>query len=162
MDTKKLSAGSDKASKILLACFWLLIASVVVWDFGFNAKWNDKLLEPYGVYGEGVHLAEAPYSVESDISETIHRHITGKNFSVDGYYAPVLRIIKINEGEYNIIPHELGHHYWWTKLNESQRDEFCEYSADVWQQYSYDGSCEEGYAEWFGDWLKTMLEAGEI
>jgi len=112
---------------ILTAAILIPISYFVIWDLGINAEWHNELLIPYGEYADGVKLAIAPHGFKYDII-TFVMYQKAYNRTVGRYMGYGMNIIKIDREYEDAISHELGHYYWLTRLNQTQRDEFCEYS----------------------------------
>ena len=125
------------------------IAIGVANDFVLNADWKNEELAKYGEFGKGVWMAEAKYDVNHDIIRDMKS--IGKNTTTIAYYKDLVilpPLIKYNKNESWTIPHELGHHFWFSKMNETERENWC--NTFNWTRWSYDFSCSEGFAEFFG------------
>ena len=125
------------------------IAIGVANDFVLNADWKNEELTKYGEFGKGVWLAEARYDVNHDIIHAMKS--LGKNTTTLAYYKDLVilpSLIKYNRNNSWTIPHELGHHFFYVKMNKSERENWC--NTFDWANWSYSGECDEGFAEWFG------------
>ena len=135
--------------------FGLTLVFVVANDFWLNVEWKPELLEGYGEFGEGVLVAEVKYGLENDIILAFSDIASSNGLSAQNttaYYKERVwlmpPIIKLEKNHTDSLPHELAHHFWFSKMNESERDWWC--TTFNWTDWSYDKSCREGFAEFFG------------
>ena len=127
------------------------VAFGVANDFVLNADWKNEELTKYGEFGKGIWLAEARYDVNNDFIHIIGSGFGNTNKTTIAYYKDFIilpALIKYNKGKGWALPHELGHHYFYRRMNTTERENWC--NTFDWANWSYDGTCDEGFAEFFG------------
>lgn len=71
------------------------------------------------------------------------------------FYTPHFNVVKFRKDDEGTVPHELGHVVWHEYLSDENKSTFCD--TFDWVGYSRNGSCEEGFAEYFAEGLKGDL-----
>ena len=162
---KRLNKTLYQHIKLLALGLLLYVSNIVLYDFyweydvtDYDDTWIRERIPTE--YFEGTNITYTSNNV-------IHRKHAATVFARTGLrYAGVYWLndengtaqikVKIDEPNETLrtVLHELGHHDFYTRLNGTLRQKFCEYSD--WQEWSYDGTCEEGYAEVFA--LQRVVE----
>lgn len=153
--TTKFSKKNRKVSSFAVA-FAIVglftIAFGIAHDFIINADWKNEELKAYGNFGKGIWLAEARTNVTYDMLHTLGSILANnKDVNTAAYYKDFTimpPLIKYNKGQEQSLSHELAHHFFYTKMNATERESWC--STFNWTEWSYDDSCSEGFAEFFG------------